>query len=277
MDNFEKTTTELLNEFLRTKDKELLGILYQRMKGCLFQKAVEILQNNEEAEDIIQDVFCKLYEIDPHPIKSADLFLFKMTENMAIDLYRHIHGCAFLPYKTTKSTEDKVIFSSLEEMINSDNDDGKTDLKYSKFLTDKKLSPVEIEFQKKLLLIRIQSALKQLPENQREAVELYYSRDFSRAEVAEILKVNEQTAESLYQRGLAILRNALVPKNEQPKPRPRRKPIQALDPDSKEVKFEYSSITQALESAGGSGRYLREALKRGSTYRGQVWRYANAV
>ena len=257
----ERTSEELLTEYLKTKDSDLLDVLYRRMHRKLCTLAIRILDSSEDGEDIVQDVFCKLCELEPQPIRSAESFLFRMVQNMAIDLKRH---------NESGVRHDMISINAFEE---DENDD-------MTYRSKRNLASMVLvapdsreEDHGRELSEEVKTAMNNLPEEQREAVELYYARGLTIPETAEILGIKENTAESRIRRGIKALRNALVPNVT---PHPSVRPVQAIDPESGAVVQNFASMKDAIE-AGGSGRHLRNALKKGSCYRGYLWNYATAV
>ena len=260
----ERSSEELLTEYLKTKDNELLDVLYRRMHRKLCTLAIRILDSSEDGEDIVQDVFCKLCELEPQPIRSAESFLFRMVQNLAINLKHH---------NESGVRHDMISINAFEEDENDDMTYRSKRNLASMVLVAPDLSK---EDHGRELSEGVKEAMNDLPDEQREAVELYYARDLTIAETAEILGIKEQNANSLIHRGIKALRDALVPKAEQVRPRPTVRPVQVIDPDSGVVVVEYASMKDAIE-AGGSGRHLRNALKKGTRYRGYLWSYASAV
>lgn len=262
------TDEELLNEYLRTKDAGLLGTLYQRTHRKLCALALRLLGSPPDAEDVVQEVFCKLHDLKPCAVRSALSFLFRMVHNLAID-FKDRNGSGVLRGMISLDelmVKDEWLTRVADEWL----DRGGWGCGPAPAEAD------EEERQANSLPEEVKAALADLPAAQREAVELYYARDITVAEMAEMLGISEGAAESAIFRGITTLRNALVPEEEQVPRRPLVRPVRAIDPDTGAVMREYATTTDAIR-AGGSGRHLRRALKTGARYRGYVWTYANAV
>ena len=74
------TDEELLTEYLKTKDRELFTILHERMRDRLYALALHMIHLPDDAEDIVQTVFCKLCKARSQEIRSAEGFLKTMTK-----------------------------------------------------------------------------------------------------------------------------------------------------------------------------------------------------
>jgi RNA polymerase sigma factor (sigma-70 family) len=263
----ERTSEEVLAKYFETKSSDLLAILYERMHLKLCTVASRILHCSEDGEDIVQDVFCKLQEMEPQSICSAESFLFKMTQNAAIDFQRHRTNDV-LPLENSETLQptDRI----------EDDPENQDDMPWHFDIVDKKTLPAPAEGNKKELSEEVDAVMKVFPERQREAIHLYHARGLTAAETGEILGIPEDAVEKMIRVGIGALRDTLLEPEEQPQPRPHVRPVRAIDPDSGAVVIEYGSMKEALK-AGGSGRHLRNALKKGTCYRGYRWDYSNAV
>jgi len=74
------TDEELLTEYLRTKDNGLFTALYERMHDGLCAVARRIAP--KDADDVVQDAFCKLCRLEPQEVNPG--FMVKMVQNLAI-------------------------------------------------------------------------------------------------------------------------------------------------------------------------------------------------
>ena len=71
-------------------DQSAFSRIYDEYKGRLSYKLLVLLKDEKLAEELLQDLFLKVWEnkekIDPS--KSFKAYLYKITENAVIDLYR---------------------------------------------------------------------------------------------------------------------------------------------------------------------------------------------
>lgn len=85
------TDEELVAEIVRTKNALLYGQLYDRFSEVVYNKCYSFVKNREEANDLTQDVFIKLF-IKLDSFKGSSKFskwLFAFTYNLFLD-YIHI-------------------------------------------------------------------------------------------------------------------------------------------------------------------------------------------
>lgn len=82
-----QATDEQLLEHLKTMGESALQILYERYVDALYNRAYAVLRNEEDAEEVVQDVFLKFwncrYTLVIHT--SVKAYLFQMCRNQAFD------------------------------------------------------------------------------------------------------------------------------------------------------------------------------------------------
>ncbi|MDF2722050.1 MAG: polymerase sigma24 factor [Paenibacillus sp.] len=62
--------------------------LYEQHKRLLFALAYQLLGSAADAEDAVQDVFLKVYDIDPERLNDPKAYLCKMVTNRCLDILR---------------------------------------------------------------------------------------------------------------------------------------------------------------------------------------------
>lgn len=147
----------LVGEFNKGK-VETFGILFERYKKGIFNLCLRMLGKYEEAEDITQDIFVKVYE-NLNSFKGESSFktwLYRIGTTTCIDSLRKRKSFWNYLSKMTKMNEQKI--ENIPE--------------YG-----------EKEW--------VQKILKTLPENQRLMLILRYVQGFSSKETAEILNCSE--------------------------------------------------------------------------------------
>jgi len=143
------------------KTAEVFISFRQRLLNFIHSRVSQI----EDAEDILQDVFYQFTRVND---------LFDQVENISAWLYRAAHNRIIDHYKKKKD-------ESLPESYDEDDDDAIdeiTDIIYGKEATP------EIEMLRSLVFEEIQTALADLPKEQREVFELTELLDYSVKEVA---------------------------------------------------------------------------------------------
>lgn len=166
---------------LKQGNTDALGTLYNRYGTVVYRLALRILANPQEAEDLTQEVFLTLCRKGTYDPKRGGLssFLLTLTRSRAIDRLRS---------KASKSR-------SLQKFQHE-------------FTREAEPSPLEkIDQGQRSTLVR--SALQQLPESQRRALELAYYEGLSQSEIAEKLDTPLGTVKTRCRQGLIKLRDLL--------------------------------------------------------------------
>ena len=166
------TNAQLLRqlELLRTGDTDAFEQIYIHLSQPLFTVIVRIMGNRTAAEDILQEVFVKLYQSPPPPsVKNPRAYLFQMARNLAIDGIRGQHQSV-----------------SLEEV------------ELQSFPT---ADPC--------LAMDVASALAALPQGQRQVVSLHLDGGLKFREVAQITGVPLGTVLWQYHQAIGRLRTLL--------------------------------------------------------------------
>jgi len=175
------TDLELLSA-VKQGQVECLGILYDRYSRLVYGLAFKILENAEEAEDVTQDVFLTLWRQDAYTPSRGSLssFLTTMTRSRSIDKLR------------ARGTKLRFL-QRWQALVRTE---------------PASTSPLEMaSVQERSELVR--EALSQLPENERQILEIAYYEGLSQSEIAERLQVPLGTVKSRSRQGLLKLRRTL--------------------------------------------------------------------
>lgn len=148
---------------------------FQRFFTANFPKvknfAMMLLKSEAEAEDVAQDVFCKLWlqpEIWLDNDKELDGYIFIMTRNIILNIFKHQQ----IEQEYQEEAFDKAVLYELtdrEEILNN-------------------------VYYKELLMI-VQLTLEKMPKRRRLIFELSRFRGLSHKEIAEKLDVSIRTIE----------------------------------------------------------------------------------
>ena len=84
-----KELKDIFNK-MKNSDETALEQLYQKYGNLVYGIAFGILKNKEDSEDVVQNVFCKLYKMDKEKLPSDKeaCWLYTLSKNEAISLYR---------------------------------------------------------------------------------------------------------------------------------------------------------------------------------------------
>jgi len=172
-------------ELLRTlaTDPAALGPLYDRYGGLVYGLARAILQSEDEAADLTQDVFvmlCRATTFDPRR-GSLGAFLTTLTRSRAIDRLRR------------RGRRLHLLRASWRSESPPDRPGGPLDQ-----LATRECSA------------RVRAAVAELPANERRALEMVYYQGLTQAEIAATLDAPLGTVKSWCRRGLLGLRAALA-------------------------------------------------------------------
>lgn len=173
--------TELVNA-LRAGQVEALGNLYDRYASLVYGLALKILTNPQEAEDLTQEVFLTLWRRDSYnPARgSLSSFLTTMTRSRCIDKIRARGSqTRFLQRWQGAIKTDVAIASPLEQASLQERSH------------------------------RVKTALAQLPEAERQVLEIAYFEGLSQSEIAKRLDTPLGTVKTRCRQGLLKLRQSL--------------------------------------------------------------------
>ena len=160
---------------------EALGLLYDRYRQMVFRTALAITGDREAANDLLQDVFLRLYRFADHidPQRPLEPWLYRMTVNLA--------------YTWVKRRQRWL--RPLEDLLDWISNTGK----------DGPHEAAEINDDWR----ELQEALLSLPIQQRLVIVLYYLNDLSLHEVSEILDIPVGTVKSRLHYGRISLKKRL--------------------------------------------------------------------
>jgi RNA polymerase sigma-70 factor (ECF subfamily) len=166
-------------------DRRSFEELYQRFSGVLFSTAYRVLNNQEAAEDVLQDVFVQIWQKAPlyDPARGKPMtWAVTLTRNKSIDRLR--------------STQRR---SRLQDDVQRESD------AFEQF--DDRNSFELVSAGETNALVR--EAMKKLSVDQREAIELAFFSSMTQIEIAERLVEPLGTIKARIRRGMMRLRELL--------------------------------------------------------------------
>jgi RNA polymerase sigma-70 factor (ECF subfamily) len=182
-ETLDELTDESLMERVRKHDHQAFSVLVQRRADMFYAAAYRMVMNREEAEDIVQEAFVKLWH-KPKIWKAGKqakftTWFYRIVMNLCIDHMRKNNRKNHTVLNDDISREEPL---QDQEFIKSEE---------QKFLHE---------------------ALQQLPENQLMALNLCFYEGFSNKEAAEIMDVNIKGLESLLMRAKNKIKDTLIHK-----------------------------------------------------------------
>lgn len=182
----------ILNSTMSVQQNELIRDTVKKERGRLLDFIRKRVSSEEDAEDILQDVFFELVETYRlmKPVEKVASWMFTVARNKIIDRYRK---------KKPVSLESQMGFSSEEE--------GER-LNFEELLEDYSES-ADSELIRNIILEALEEALEELPAEQREVFLLHEIEDRSFQEISELSGVSVNTLLSRKRYAVLYLRKRL--------------------------------------------------------------------
>lgn len=162
--------------------------IYNIYKNLVFNLALQYTNNAEDAEEITQDVFIKVFEKWGTFRNESNLktWVYRIAINQSLDFLKH------------KQRKKRIFIISLLGSESSHEENRLPDFDHPGIL-------MEQDESLKILMQKIY----RLPKNQKTVIILLKIEDLSQREVAQIMKLTEGAVESLFQRAKASLKKIL--------------------------------------------------------------------
>ena len=169
-----------LIKHITEQDQEAFTVLYNRYWSKLFLHACHILDDDDAAQDIVQEIFTWIWQYSQQigHIESVSGYMYKTTRNKVLDRIKH----------------EKIKQLKLPEI--SEN------LKTTNYSLDDEI------YSKELAAI-IDSEILKMPEKMRTVFELSRQENLTHKMIADQMGISEQTVRKHVQKALRILRTRL--------------------------------------------------------------------
>jgi RNA polymerase sigma-70 factor, ECF subfamily len=180
---------------VKAGDEQSFGLLLQRYRTPLVNFLYRMVRSREQAEDLAQEVFIRVYRAREEYVPSAKFttWLFRIATNLALNSLRdHRH---------------QKLEISMDAPLTVDAEDGDE----KPFEVADKHPTIEQELVEEDRKKMIRHAIEKLPEKQRAAVLLHKYQGLDYSEIAKILSVSESALKSLLFRAYETLRVELAP------------------------------------------------------------------
>jgi len=176
-------TDEALFVALKNGDSAALSVLFNRHGRLVYGLALKILANPQEAEDLTQEIFLTLWrKASTNPdCRFFVRYLVTITRSRAIDKIR-----------------DRTRQLKLVEKVG----------KMSNDITPEPTPVEQASFSERSQ--RVNHALSQLPEKQRQVIELAYNQGLSQSQIAKQLDIPLGTVKTSTRQGLLKLKRILL-------------------------------------------------------------------
>jgi RNA polymerase sigma-70 factor, ECF subfamily len=179
---------------VKSGDERSFELLLQRYRTPLVNFLYRMVRSREQAEDLAQEVFIRVYRAREEYVPSAKFttWLFRIATNLALNSLRDHR------YQKLEMSIDAPLTSSEEGDERP-------------FEVADKHPTVEQELVEEERRKMIRHAIEKLPEKQRAAVLLHKYQELDYAEIAKILNCSESALKSLLFRAYEMLRVELAP------------------------------------------------------------------
>ncbi|MGI8711852.1 MAG: RNA polymerase sigma factor [Solirubrobacteraceae bacterium] len=164
-------------------DARAFEVIFDRHGDAAFSLAYRMCGRRAMAEDVVQEAFLSLWRSGARYDRtrgSVRSWVLGVVHNRAIDLFRRDS------VRTSKDVSDET---AVERMPAADD--------------------TQVEVQHRDDATQVRGALQQLPEDQRQVIELAYFGGFSHSQIAELLKLPTGTVKGRMRLGLTKLRFSL--------------------------------------------------------------------
>ena len=173
-------TDEQIMQRILKKDPEAFNEVYNKLYRKLFLFANSLIANTEEARDIVTESFIKLWSQDNHfsNMTHLQVYFYTVIKNACIDYLRR------------DKLKAKIQHSLIKEEHISEN-------------------IIEKKYQEAELVQLLYERINKLPDRMQQVFKLTYLDGFSRAEVAQMLNLSENTIRNTNAAAMKSLRLTL--------------------------------------------------------------------
>jgi len=167
---------ELINLYKSTGNSIYVGELFQRYTHLISALAYQFIQNSTETEDAVMEIFeILLHDLKIYEVENFKSWLYSVTKNHAL--------------KVCKKTKQNRTIN--EELKNNEHDIVEFDDEIT--LSNEKIKEIQ--------LLKLEEAIKQLSDDQKICIELFFLKDKSYAEIVEETGYNMNQVKSYIQNG----------------------------------------------------------------------------
>lgn len=167
---------ELIAEYKNTENKLFVGILYKRYSHLVLGLSLKYLKNEDEAKDAVMQIFEKLFkDLLKHQIEFFKSWLYTYSKNFCLMIIR---------------TRQSKLKKEIELENNAD--------LFMETETGLHLNKAE---EKEKQFVALEKAIDELSTEQKKCVDLFYLKEKSYVEIAEITGFSLNEVKSYIQNG----------------------------------------------------------------------------
>jgi RNA polymerase sigma-70 factor (ECF subfamily) len=189
-----RTDVQLMLD-VKAGDEQSFALLLHRYRTPLVNFLYRMVRNREQAEDLAQEVFIRVYRARADYVPSAKFttWLFRIATNLALN--------------SVRDTRHQRMEVSLDAPVTVDSEDGDE----RPIDVAEKNPNIEEHLVQEAQRDMIRHSIDKLPEKQRAAVLLHKYQDLDYGEISKILECSESALKSLLFRAYETLRVELAP------------------------------------------------------------------
>jgi RNA polymerase sigma-70 factor, ECF subfamily len=189
-----RTDVQLMLD-VKAGDEQSFALLLHRYRTPLVNFLYRMVRNREQAEDLAQEVFIRVYRARADYVPSAKFttWLFRIATNLALN--------------SVRDTRHQRMEVSLDAPVTVDAEDGDE----RPIDVAEKNPNIEEHLVQEAQRDMIRRAIEKLPEKQRAAVLLHKYQELDYGEISKILECSESALKSLLFRAYETLRVELAP------------------------------------------------------------------
>ena len=189
-----RTDVQLMLD-VKAGDEQSFALLLHRYRTPLVNFLYRMVRNREQAEDLAQEVFIRVYRARADYVPSAKFttWLFRIATNLALN--------------SVRDTRHQRMEISLDAPVTVDSEDGDE----RPVDVAEKNPNIEEHLVQEAQRDMIRHAIDKLPEKQRAAVLLHKYQELDYGEISKILQCSESALKSLLFRAYESLRVELAP------------------------------------------------------------------
>ena len=189
-----RTDVQLMLD-VKAGDEQSFALLLHRYRTPLVNFLYRMVRNREQAEDLAQEVFIRVYRARADYVPSAKFttWLFRIATNLALN--------------SVRDTRHQRMEVSLDAPVTVDSEEGDE----RRIDVAEKNPNIEEHLVQEAQRDMIRHAIDKLPEKQRAAVLLHKYQELDYGEISKILSCSESALKSLLFRAYETLRVELAP------------------------------------------------------------------
>ncbi|MBN2682173.1 MAG: sigma-70 family RNA polymerase sigma factor [Bacteroidales bacterium] len=170
------TDSELIEKYRKTSDKSIVGILFERHTDFVFYVCMKYLHNSDDASEAVMLIFEKLFtDLKEHKVEKFKPWLHVVSRNHCLLTLRSEKYKQ--KFQEQYKNELHLFMENGEEMYHDNEQD------------------------KEIKLEKLEVAINQLNEEQKQCIKLFYLEDKSYNEVAELTGFDLKKVKSFIQNG----------------------------------------------------------------------------